>query len=199
LASVVLAGFLLFCLVLTWQPWNARLHLPLFLLLAPVFAAAAAMLFSGRAARGIGATLLLLALPWAIGNATRSLIGEASVFAVSRLSQYFAVRPNLERSYRSAMDLIRRSGCDRIGFLFRPDEVESPFWSFLSLDSEPRRFEHVFVKNKSARLAAKAPFATFSPCVIVVGEAASMSPNPADPLSWPGGRLRVLAVPVTLR
>lgn len=38
LALGVLAGALLFCVVLRWQPWHTRLHLPLFVLAAPAIA-----------------------------------------------------------------------------------------------------------------------------------------------------------------
>lgn len=60
-AACVATGALLFCILLKWQPWHTRLHLPLFVLSAPLVAAA----FSHRwyTRRIFGAICLVLFVP----------------------------------------------------------------------------------------------------------------------------------------
>jgi hypothetical protein len=36
--AIMVGGVALFCLLLKWQPWGARLHLPVFLVLAALTA-----------------------------------------------------------------------------------------------------------------------------------------------------------------
>jgi hypothetical protein len=67
------AAFLFFCLMLRWQIWSGRFHLPLF-----VLAAAPVGVFlerwSTRAQGAVAAVLLLIAVSFATRNDTRSLL-----------------------------------------------------------------------------------------------------------------------------
>ena len=60
-AACVAAGALLFCIFLRWQPWHTRLHLPLFVLSAPVVAAAFSRWLYAQ--RILGAICLVLFVP----------------------------------------------------------------------------------------------------------------------------------------
>ena len=78
-AGCLLVAFLFFCVVLRWQPWHSRLHLPLFILGAPMVGVVFERLRPALLAIG----LLLLAGSSAYfltGNKAHHLVGRRSVF-----------------------------------------------------------------------------------------------------------------------
>ena len=88
LAGCVAAGFVLFCVLVTWQPWASRLHLPLFVLAAPLIGLWAERL--PRSVAGAPAAVLLAAGLWlAADNDSRPLLGPRSVLTVPRAEQLF--------------------------------------------------------------------------------------------------------------
>jgi dolichyl-phosphate-mannose-protein mannosyltransferase len=194
LASVS-AGFLLFCLVLKWQPWGSRLELPFLVLSAPFVGT----VFSrGRAAPSLAAALLLCSVPWALLNATRPLLGSDSVLTTPRLSQSFAVRPGLREPLLRAAREVAAKECGRIGLEIGPDDPEHLIRiSLREAGLTKVRVEHVNVKNISARAALSAPFAGFSPCAVITlapAEALSLS-GPLSAKDWDAGRVSVRAMP----
>jgi hypothetical protein len=78
-SAAILLGFLLFCLVLRWQPWHTRLQLPLFVLCSPLVAA---MRFRRRSVLPAAAAVVLMAWasPFLINNTSRSLCGQFSIW-----------------------------------------------------------------------------------------------------------------------
>ena len=107
----LVAGFLLFSLLLRWQPWNSRLMLPLFVL----GSAAAGVVLGDLPSVPLAVLVIGLAVaatPWLMTNRSRPLIASAalqtspSILATSRTDQYLAQRPELEQPYRSAAALI---------------------------------------------------------------------------------------------
>ena len=165
-AAIVLA-FLIFCAVLKWQPWHARLHLPLFLLASAMAAVVMSRTFSPRVSEWIAVLLLASALPWVAANATRPLLGAHSVLTAKRIDQYFFARPGLESLYRDAAAAAANAGCRKIGLVTGPDTPEYLFWVCLgqSLSSGGFRVEHAAVGNVSAVRASD--LAPFSPCSVV--------------------------------
>jgi hypothetical protein len=176
--SAVAAAGLLFCFVLKWQPWNARLQLPLFLLAAPAVAAALSREDRPRQTRLASALLLAASLPWALGNATRPLLGEASVLSVPRRVQLFSARPGLEKPLESAARAVAALGCRRIAMEIGPDDPEFLLWETLGKGSgAPARLEHVEVRNASGILSSREPFSGFRPCAAVsLGPPSSAAP-----------------------
>lgn len=163
--AVVLA-FLLFCAVLKWQPWHARLHLTIFLLASPLVAVVLSQALSSRVSEWVGVLLLASALPWVAANATRPLLGAHSVLTAERIDQYFFGEPGLESSYRDAAAAVADLGCRQVGLVTGPDAPEYLFWVSLGRSlSSTFRVEHVAVRNVSA---VRTPdLAPFSPCAIV--------------------------------
>ncbi len=195
--ALVAAGFLLFSLLLKWQPWGARLELPFLLLAAPF---AGVVLGHWRGGIAIAALLLLCAAPWALVNATRPLLGPDSVLSAPRLLQSFAASPGLREPLIGAARAVAAKQCRRIGLEMGPDDPEHLIWVSLreaGISGAQIRIEHVHVTNKSAPKALEPPFAGFAPCAVV-----TLAPRGAPPAEsevyaaeWGAGRVAVRSVP----
>lgn len=164
---VVCATFLLFALILKWQPWHSRLHLPFFLLSAP-FVGITLSKISTQYANLIATLLILLALPWIVYNSSHPLIGRKNIFLISRIEQYFRKRPALQSPYANASNFIRDRGCSAVGLSLGGDDWEYPFWVMIQEDGRMNvRIEHVQVQTQSTVLSRLPWFDSFRPCVII--------------------------------
>jgi hypothetical protein len=127
------AGALLFGMTVRWQPFNGRLHLPLFVLLAPCVALAWDRV-RGPWLLAAAAVMAASALPSLLLNTSRPLIAwrtvaPGSVLRVPRDEQYFANRPSLFPPYSTLIRQIHTSGCTRVGLFADYDSWEYPLWS----------------------------------------------------------------------
>src|SRR5262249_48389733 len=113
-ALALTAGFVLFCFLLRWQPWHSRLHLPLFVLWAPLIAVVLARALPKPLVGGVAVALLLACLPWVLANETRPLVGNPNVFTMSRTDQYFATAPHLREPYKAATRELAAAGCSAV-------------------------------------------------------------------------------------
>jgi len=168
--AALIAASCLFALVLKWQPWHSRLHLPLFVLFSPVVAVALTRTVKGKAAVAIGLGLALVSLPWLLGNRNRPLVGDRSVFSAPREEQYFIHRPFRREQYEGMARVVKASGCREVGILSGEDDWEYPLWVLLdAVDGRHPavRMEHVNVQNASAAKGRVRRYRRFSPCVIV--------------------------------
>jgi hypothetical protein len=157
--AALLLAFLLFCFYLKWQPYLARLELPLFVLASPVAAYFLARLRPALLALLICAFLVNNARPALFENWTRPLKGPHSLWVTSRDSNYFSdmVQWNKDASYLPAIELTARSGCTTVGIDISQNQLEYPFQALL-LERNPNvRFVHTGVENASARYAPKDP------------------------------------------
>jgi hypothetical protein len=195
--AVVAAGFVLFSLVLKWQPWGARLELPFLLLAAPF---AGVVLGQWRGGIAVAALLLLCAAPWSLVNATRPLLGPDSVLTTPRLFQSFAASPRLREPLLGAARAVAAEQCRRIGLELGPDDPEHLILLSIreaGISDAQARLEHVHVTNRSAPKALEPPFAGFAPCAVI-----TMGPRGAAPAAtefyaaeWGAGRVAVRSVP----
>src|SRR5271157_176497 len=170
-AAALAAAFLLFCAYLRWQPYAARLFLPLFVLGAPL---AAAALERVRPAWLLLPVCLFLAdtarLP-ALENWTRPLRGPNNLFLIPRDRAYFTdiPSPGAEQSYRGAAAAILRSGCRAVAIDAGEGQLEYPLQALLRERDPAVRFRHVGVTNGTLRYA---PRNEPPPCAVVCLECA---------------------------
>jgi hypothetical protein len=151
----LLLAFLLFCEYLKWQPFLARLELPLFILAAPL---AAFLLDEMRpAVLPISVCVFLLsgARPALFENWTRPLKGPRSLFVTTRDDNYFAdmAQWNNRTSYLEAVDRTAQSGCTLIGLDISENQLEYPFQALLGERTPAAWFAHTGVQNASAKYA----------------------------------------------
>jgi hypothetical protein len=126
------AGALLIGITVRWQPFNGRLHLPLFVLAAPCIALMLSR-FRGPWMPIVVAVLAAAALPSLLSNTSRPLlpwgtVARGSVLRVPREEQYFANRPEMYRPYATLIRHITDTPCTRIGLFADYDSWEYPLW-----------------------------------------------------------------------
>jgi len=103
--AMAVGGFVLFCAFLKWQPWHARLHLPIVSLLCPVLGAA--MDRRRGAAMVIGALSLIPVAVTALRMDARPLAGRGSVFTTGRDRLLLRGAPYITEAAH-AVELVRR-------------------------------------------------------------------------------------------
>lgn len=194
---LALAGsVLLLAASVRWQPYNARLHLPLFVVLAPGIAATI-VAFGAIGARLATTALVVAALPSLLVNATRPVIvtpwapfamtDVQSVFTVPRLEQYFAARRDVMPSYVHLMTRLDALGCHDVRLKAGYDGWEYPLWILRGLPS----LDHAFVLNASTEIG-EVPLAP-EVCVVVIDARPGWTP-PDDSgltLQWSDGPLAI--------
>jgi hypothetical protein len=151
--AAIAAGFLLFCGYLKWQPYVARLELPLFVLAAPL----GAYLLDALRPR-VAAALLCLFLADgarmpALGNWTRPLRGPHSLLRTARDNNYFSDMGQWHNreSYLESVNIAARRGCTQVGIDISENQLEYPFQALLRERNPAMRFVHMGVENASAR------------------------------------------------
>lgn len=165
-AWLSVASAIAFCAALKWQPWNSRLHLPLFVLVAPLIG----VVFERhrRLAVVCATGFCVLALPSLAATWPRPLLGPGSVLTMPRTAQRFRNHPHLQPVYEAAVSVVSDMGCKRVGLVLGGDGWEYPFWPLLGARlGAGLRMEHVLVQNASRRFEPPVPGA---PCALLVVE-----------------------------
>ncbi len=166
----VILGFLLFCAVLKWQPWNSRLHTSLFILSCAILGTVITQIKSSFSQRIIISLFFITALPCLIRGSPRTLIGSQSIFTSSRNQQYFVVRPDLFQPYTLAAQKIEQLHVSNVGLVTGWDDWEYPLWMYLGHYYKPLpRIEHVNVQNETSVISTQDPYyGLFVPDILVV-------------------------------
>jgi hypothetical protein len=162
----LVCAFLGFCAVFRWQPWHTRLHLPLFVLWAAPIGAVLGHTWPAAVTHGVSLLVLVLALPFAVSNQLRPLIGDTfDILSQDRSTLYFVERGDLLASYRAATAFIQQQNCPHVGLDSSLDTFEYPILALLGADRKVRSVKHVGVQNLSARYAAAA--GGTKPCAVI--------------------------------
>jgi hypothetical protein len=159
-ALALLCAVVAFCGYLKWQPFFARLLLPLFVLAAPL----AGMI--AEIGRQSGGRMRRAAIPFAISvfllsgarrpaleNWVRPLGGPRSVLHTPRDVQYFADMSqwNNQAAYWKTVDLLARSRCGTVGVDITNLQLEYPLQALLRERNPEVKFVHTGVQNVSTR------------------------------------------------
>ena len=132
-AAGLAGALLLFCWYLKWQPFLARLELPLFVAATPL----AAWLTERWRPRWIALALCVFLLSGCrlplFENWTRPLKGPNNLWISRRDDDYFRDMGqwNNRASYVEAVDRVARSGCERVGIDISENQLEYPFQALL--------------------------------------------------------------------
>jgi hypothetical protein len=188
--SLALA-FLAFCAYLKWQPFMARLFLPLFVMGAPLVSTIRPLWIQAA----LCIFLLDSARRPALENWVRPLKGPNSVLTTSRDVQYFADMTQWRDDWpaygASAAD-IEGSKCGVIGIDIANFQLEYPLQALLRERNPKINFEHTGVENASRRYRQPVDSA---PCAVVclhcVGDENRLSLYREFPIVVPEGRFAV--------
>lgn len=160
--------FILYNLLLKWQPAGSRLHLPLFLLWMPLVAA---VFFSFQKRRNliigiVVALLLSTSVPYVLRNSTRKLFSsKKTVFSIPRLQQYFAADLTILPHYQGAVDFVRARDCDQVGLRLGDNSWEYPLEVLFKNKHQGKvRLEHVDIIGIKP---LNYPLGDFHPCAII--------------------------------
>lgn len=170
-----MTAFLLFSILLRWQPWHSRLHTPLFMLFAPVVACTFDLCRRRACCEmaSIAFALAIVATPWWLSNASRPLypLGRftrtPSVTSSARASQYFTNRPELRDSYLRATRCVADYRCTDVGLLATRDGWEYPLWVLLKPQGGALRIEHLDLPSGDPWVRMPGPPPDFRPCAAI--------------------------------
>ncbi|MEI8011080.1 MAG: hypothetical protein WCI27_01175 [Candidatus Omnitrophota bacterium] len=122
-----MAGWVLFFVIVSWQPWITRLHLPLIVLSAPLLGVIAGNSRRWLAVAGI--PLFVFAFLTIGNHATRPLFGANRILIGAREHYYFMKKPECAPAFIRATAVIRSSGYKEIGLIEGSDSWEYPLWA----------------------------------------------------------------------
>jgi len=173
----IIAGFILFSLLLKWTAVHNRLLLNLFVLCSPIVSLLLFKYQFNRLTHILAIGLLLYSAPYVLFNKTRPLLAEMNLdnkipkfskpffLKQSREEQYFIAdkfynsgknknRKDLYKYYSEVVEKIKLSNCNKIGFNSGGLIVEYPLWALLKkhLNNRNLVFSIINVENKSASI-----------------------------------------------
>lgn len=174
---IIIGCFLLYGLLFKWQPWQTRLYLPLFVLIAPLVGVVCAAILRRRVTNAIVILLLATSLLWVFFGRPRSLV---YILHLNRSDQYFTNVIGAKQVYAEMARLIQQHGCTDVGLSVVEVSWEYLFWVTLQPpDGQPLRLEHVNVRNDSRLF----PRPNFEPCAIIVSSTADVQHPDFDNMS----------------
>jgi hypothetical protein len=161
----VVCGFFLFSVILKWQPWHGRLHLPLLVLAAGPVGAVLAPVLRPWGTIGVTALLALTVGAPLLGSTARPLVGPSAIQRTTRTDHYFLGLGDRRHAWETTAEMLGHSDCLDVGLGLGVDDPEYLLWA-LTPPSASRTFRHLGVPNPSRRFEVPAP-----PCTVVLSTA----------------------------
>jgi hypothetical protein len=174
LAAGLMAAFVVFCALFKWQPWNTRLHLPLFVVGAAVAGLVLARSWPRLVTHALAILLLYMVMPAVFENKIRPLFYAGRRVHQSRLDAYFNERADLKASYVAAVQHARAQQCNNIGLKMTINGFEYPLLVLLDDQEGTRQIQDVDIGNESKMYATGEKHSP--PCLVLCPECADHVP-----------------------
>lgn len=152
---MIVAAFLLFCMLFKWQLFHSRLHLPLFILSMPVVAVMLTRMRSQWLIAALVIVFTLTALPFLFWNERHPIIAQKNIFNTSRMEQYFSYRKFMALPYVLSIKYAGTRADKDVGLLLGSDDWEYPLWVLLKSQNPNNKIWHTGVKNISGGIPQK--------------------------------------------
>ena len=160
-AAGTLAAFLLFCLLLRWQPWHSRLHFSFFVSLAPLIAVAAERISIRPLIPALAVALAYWTTPMLLRNPTRPLLG--GVLQANWEDTRFAEGPSAKAGYEAIARRLLASSCRDVAVDASQLIYYYPMYALLDPLRNGFRIHEIGGGPESAGL----PYAHNKPCAII--------------------------------
>jgi hypothetical protein len=167
--ATLFTQFFLYNLLLTWQPFATRLHLPGFVLWSPFVA----VIFSEIRRRYITyfaiLGLVILASYPLFFNENRRLVPPNTIFQLDRSIQYSATDRQRASDIIEVVDALIARECYTVALQAQPNALEYLIWGIWQTRTEiPLHLEWVNVDNAHEALPRNSQ--GFSPCAVIAIE-----------------------------
>lgn len=162
LVSLISLQFILFCAYLCWEPWNTRLHLPLFYEIIVFIALVLAnikLTFVKLASYVVLPLLIYYGFYLVIFNFSRPFVtvkdGTSKVrISDDRYKQYFSNELKMYPEYKRFDLYLQKKKVSNIGFFSHNDGWEYPI-QITFFKNKSLRLHHVNVENSTSKLESK--------------------------------------------
>ncbi len=161
--------FVLFSWIFKWQVFGTRLHLPFFVLFAPLVGSLAGETMKATSVRLVSLLLMIAAIPWLISINSRPLFPlpnrpqSPSILVEPRERLYFANAISLLPVYQTITDQINQAGCSRVGIALRGAGAEYPLWVQLGAPRAALQIEWITAGPSADRYEKE----HFEPCAVI--------------------------------
>ncbi len=158
-------AFLLFCLIVRFQPWHMRFQLSLWLLASPLIAIGLYHI-NGIIRWIVIGVLIVMAAMTMVFNNQHPWTGGRSIFQnPPEVQMYYKKGLNEFVADKAISQAVFMSRCRDVGVIMGGDSWQYPLWRQIQTTVGPIHLESVTMFNESRQLAY--PLGAFNPCLII--------------------------------
>jgi len=177
---------------------GVRYQLPFFVIWSPVFGLVLARQRASSWAHLVSVGLLVSAVPYALFNNTRPIIGHPpwptrvqSILTAPAVEILFAANPHSLPEYRAVTDWVEEADCRQVGLRLDSGDPEYEFWWLLDAPQSGVRIESVYTYPSLEHLLDS----TYQPCAVICTICSDETDLGELELTIDNGAVRLYALP----